>query len=125
MGITQEREPYKHIDGDGAPGQQEQPQHGLHQLVAPGDLAQQVIQVGRHETGDHQLEGVGRQVVVEEQGSGVEEEGEEGEEITGQQNLSCLAESLELRLLDIETQSPSPEEIEDQEDHVEEEAGRG
>ena len=114
MGVTEEGEPYKDVDGESAPDHQPQPHHGLHQPVAAGQLAEQELQMGRHEAADHELEDVGREVVVEEQGPVVEEEGEEVEEITGQQDFSRLAEPLELRLLDIETKPASPEEIEDQ-----------
>ena len=63
--------------------------------------------------------------MVQEQRAVVEEEGEVVEEVAGQQHLARGAVTLELRLVNVETQSPAAEEIEDQEGGVEGEAERG
>ena len=52
------------------------------------NLPDELVDVDGEECGDHDLVDVGRQVVVQEQGPVVEEEGHEVEEIAGQQDLA-------------------------------------
>jgi len=73
------------------------------------------VDVGDKVSRQHQLEQVSRQIVMKEQCSVVEEERKIMKKITHEQNFSSLTELLEFFLVNIEAQSSSSEQIEDQE----------
>ena len=109
------------VDGEDAPDEDDQLEGGV-EGGAGGELAEEVVDVGHEVAGQHQLEHVGGQVVVQEQRAVVEEEGEVVEQVAGQQHLARRAVPLELRLVNVVAESPAAEEIEDQEGGVESEA---
>ena len=78
--------------------------------------------VGEEEGAEHDLEDVGGEVVVDEEGAVVEEEGEVVEEEAGEENFSSRAERGKLCLRNVEDETSSPEKVEDKQRGVEEEA---
>ena len=102
------------VDSEQRPEENTKAEYGV-KAPAAGKPVHQIVDVRDGVAGQHQLEQVGGQVVVEEERPVIEEEWKIVEKIASEEDLSSGAESLELRFINIVTESPPPEEIEHEE----------
>ena len=124
MSITEARKLYEDINCTQAPEEDTKTEDGVDNLVA-GELGHEIVNMGDKVAREHQLEQVGREIVVEEECSVIEEVGEIVEKVSSEKDLASIAESLKLFLINVIAQPPPPEEVEHQEASVEEQAEAG
>ena len=118
MGVTEDGELNENIDSEDTPDDERDLEQGLEDLDT-NNFLENVINMRHEEPRQHQLEQVGWQIVVKEQGSVIEEEWKKVNKISNKKNFSCLTKPLELCFFNVIAESPPPEQVEHEEAGVE------
>ena len=119
--VAEHRELVEDVDDGGEPNDGDNGAEQLDNLCAQYS-GEEGGAVGDKEGAEHDLEDVSGQVVVDEEGAVVEVEGEVVHQEPGQENLASVAEGGELRLWNVVDETSSPEQVEDKQGGVEQEA---
>ena len=106
VGITQDREPLEDIDNTDGPHQHCRGEDEMDHLDG-GHLPHQIGYMGHEVSCEHELENIGWEIVVKEEGSVIEEVRKIVCQESNKKNLPSLTIILKLLFIDVETQPTS------------------